>query len=344
MHDARGSGMDRRRFLKLAGGAGIAGVPWFLTDSWSQVQQVLKEIHALRPGEFTWHPELSPSGPVAIVVSLPDQRVHVYRNGIRIGVSTCSTGKPGHETPTGVFTILQKDRHHRSSTYNDAPMPNMNRLTWGGIALHAGKLPGYPASHGCVRLPMQFSEFLFTVTHVGTPVIIASAHSAPAEVVHPGLVLGQYAEHEFEQVEAHLGHKGLPSPSHEDNTTPPTSVLASGADQQVFVIENGAIVAEGKAFIKDPDVSLGSHVFILSNVHEGRRGLEWHAIGFHSQSASDLAESDESVIKRLGAEPRVLDAVKQRIHPGMVLVITDLPTHPDTRTAADFVIMTQDAV
>ena len=120
---------------------------------------------------------------------IPEQRVYVYRNGVEIAVSTCSTGKPGHSTPTGVFTILQKDKNHHSSTYNDAPMPNMERLTWSGIALHAGQLPGYPASHGCVRLPIEFSQKLFTVTHLGTPVIIANAASAPADVVHPGQVL-----------------------------------------------------------------------------------------------------------------------------------------------------------
>ncbi|HET7718054.1 MAG TPA: L,D-transpeptidase [Bauldia sp.] len=159
-------------------------------------------VDNLKPGEFTWNPELSPSGPVAIIVSLPEQRVYVYRNGIEIAVSTCSTGKPGHATPTGVFTILQKDKNHHSSTYNDAPMPNMERLTWSGIALHAGQLPGYPASHGCVRLPMDFSAKLFTITHLGTPVIIANAASAPADVVHPGQVLSADAEAEFAHVAA----------------------------------------------------------------------------------------------------------------------------------------------
>ena len=72
--------------------------------------------------------------------------MYVYRNGVRIAASTCSTGKLGHRTPTGVFKILQKDKNHHSSTYNNAPMPYMNRLTWSGIALHAGQLPGYPAS------------------------------------------------------------------------------------------------------------------------------------------------------------------------------------------------------
>ena len=102
-----------------------------------------------------------------------EQRVHVYRNGIRIAVSTCSTGKPGPRHADRRFHVLQKDKDHRSSTYNNAPMPNTNRLTWDGIALHAGNLPGYPASHGCVRLPLEFSALLFEVTHLGTPVIIA---------------------------------------------------------------------------------------------------------------------------------------------------------------------------
>lgn len=188
-----GNSISRRTALFWIGAAGatVAGVP-----------VIAFAVDNLKPGEFTWNPEASPSGPVAIIVSLPEQRVYVYRNGIEIAVSTCSTGKPGHETPTGVFTILQKDVHHHSSTYNDAPMPNMERLTWSGVALHAGQLPGYPASHGCVRLPMDFSAKLFTVTHLGTPVIIANARSAPADVVHPGQVLSADAEAEFAHVAA----------------------------------------------------------------------------------------------------------------------------------------------
>ncbi|MEM7636581.1 MAG: L,D-transpeptidase family protein, partial [Pseudomonadota bacterium] len=201
-------------------------------------RQVYKEAHELKPGEFSWHPERAKSGPVSIIVSLPDQLVHVYRNGIRIAVSTCSTGKKGHRTPTGVFTILQKDKHHHSSTYNNASMPNMNRLTWSGIALHAGRLPGYPASHGCIRLPLQFSALLFTVTHLGTPVIIASGHTQPREVVHPGMVLAQYAENEFEDALARLKGKHIPK-----DTGRSTSVIVSRADQQILIMENGEIVA-----------------------------------------------------------------------------------------------------
>ncbi|HEY0310082.1 MAG TPA: L,D-transpeptidase family protein, partial [Luteimonas sp.] len=118
-------------------------------------------VDALRAGESTWTPQMAPSGPVLVVVSLPAQRAWVYRNGVRIGTSTVSTGRKGHETPVGVYTILQKAREHYSNLYDSAPMPFMQRLTWDGVALHAGHLPGYPASHGCIRLPPDFAERLF---------------------------------------------------------------------------------------------------------------------------------------------------------------------------------------
>jgi hypothetical protein len=303
-------------------------------------EDAFKDIASMEPGEFVWQPELSKQGPVAIIVSLTDQRVHVYRNGIRIAVSTCSTGRKGHRTPTGVFTVLQKDKHHHSSTYNNAPMPNMNRLTWSGIALHAGHLPGYPASHGCVRLPLKFSAHLFQVTHIGTPVIIAGGHSEPRDVIHPGLVLSRYAEDEFVDAEAALKNKALPGFSHEDNETAPVSVLISRADARIFVLENGEIVAEGTARIKDPGTALGSHVFVLSRPHDGRRGLQWHAIGFHHTDATGFAQPEESIIKRVGADQKVIDVMKQKMHPGMTLVLTDLPAHADTRSGRDFVIAT----
>jgi L,D-transpeptidase catalytic domain len=139
---------------------------------------------------------------MVIIVSLPDQPVYVYRNGIRIGVSTCGTGRPGHATPTGVFTILQKDATHHSSLYHNAPMPFTERLTWSGVALHARDLPGYPDSHGCVHLPLEFSKLLFHETQLGTPVIIADATTAPAEVLHPGLLWNEAIERDVQSVQA----------------------------------------------------------------------------------------------------------------------------------------------
>ena len=144
------------------------------------------EAIALKPGEFEWKPERATAGQLVMVVSLPAQLVHVYRNGVRIGVSTISSGKAGKETPTGTFEILQKKEMHHSNLYDNAPMPFMQRLTWDGIALHAGKLPGYPASHGCVRLPAKFAKLLFEETRKGMLVVVADDTSHGPEVVYPG--------------------------------------------------------------------------------------------------------------------------------------------------------------
>jgi hypothetical protein len=257
-----------------------------LGSSVGRGQQVLKEIHELRPGEFTWHPERSPRGPVAAVVSIPEQRVHVYQSGIRIGVSTCSTGKPGHETPTGVFVVLQKDRNHRSSTYNNAPMPNMNRLTWSGIALHAGNLPGYPASHGCVRLPFDFSTKLFSITHLGTPVIISGSQSDPWELIHPGLVLGGRAEDSMERAVAGLRGRMHPSDWPDGHSAPISSVLASAGDRSIRLFEDGREIAVAALQISGAP-RVGEHVFTLRGASDDARGLAWHGIrAFSDQSGA----------------------------------------------------------
>ena len=135
----------------------------------------------LRPGGFVWEPADATQGPVEIVISLGSQRAFVYRGGTLIGVSTISSGKTGHESPTGRFQILQKRQLHRSNRYNDAPMPFMQRLNWYGVALHAGPIPGYPASHGCIRLPTKFAQKLYEATEVGSFVFVAGGEIGTAE-------------------------------------------------------------------------------------------------------------------------------------------------------------------
>src|SRR5258705_4801598 len=115
--------------------------------------------------------------------------MYVYRNGVRIGQLTVSTGTKGHPTPTGMFTIMQKKVRHESNIYKGAKMPHMQRLTWTGIAMHAGHLPGYPASHGCVRLPVDFAEKLYSVTSNGTSVIITDDKFAPGATAEPERLL-----------------------------------------------------------------------------------------------------------------------------------------------------------
>lgn len=130
---------------------------------------------ALGPGQYVWEAKSASTGPVFLTIDLTAQRAMVYRDGALIAASAISTGSLGRETPTGVFTILEKQVMHRSTTYDDAPMPYMQRLTEKGIAIHAGDLPGYPASHGCIRLPNEFAKRLYGITAIGTPVMITDA-------------------------------------------------------------------------------------------------------------------------------------------------------------------------
>ena len=127
-----------------------------------------------------------PSGPLHVIVSIDKQRATLFANGVPVASTAISTGTPGHPTPMGVFTVIQKSRHHVSNLY-DAPMPYMQRITWSGSALHEGPLPGYPASHGCVRLTGSFAQLLWKTTKMGARVIVTRPEVAPVEIEHARL-------------------------------------------------------------------------------------------------------------------------------------------------------------
>lgn len=143
-----------------------------------QKLSVIDRAAGLSPGQFVWEPKAASTGPLFLVIDLTRQRILLYRGGVPIAASTISSGSDGRETPTGMFTILQKEVVHRSRTYDDAPMPYMQRLTEKGVAMHAGNLPGYPASHGCIRLPRAFAKLLYGITELGTPVMITDDEQA----------------------------------------------------------------------------------------------------------------------------------------------------------------------
>ena len=125
--------------------------------------------------------------PIMAIVSIKAQKVTFYDAEGWIWRAPVSTGVTGRETPAGVFAIIEKDKDHHSTLYDDAWMPNMQRITWNGIALHGGPLPGYAASHGCVRMPFNFAEGLFDKTNIGMRVIISPNDAAPIEFSHPSL-------------------------------------------------------------------------------------------------------------------------------------------------------------
>ena len=137
-----------------------------------------EEASGLSAGHYIWRPELAPEGPVEIVISLAQQRAYVFRDGTLIGYSTISSGAEGYDSPVGRFKILQKARTHRSNRYSNAPMPYMQRLNWNGVALHGGVVPDYPASHGCIRLPIGFAKVLYEATSLGGFVFVTHADFA----------------------------------------------------------------------------------------------------------------------------------------------------------------------
>jgi len=130
-----------------------------------------------------------PKGAVYAIVSLPDQHMNVYDATGRITSTRVSTGQSGYRTPAGIYSVIGKSRYHRSNIYSGAPMPWMQRITWSGIAMHAGVVPGYPASHGCIRLPYSFAPVMFNLTKMGARVVVASRDTVPVDFAHDFLPL-----------------------------------------------------------------------------------------------------------------------------------------------------------
>jgi hypothetical protein len=145
----------------------------------------LADAMRLGPGQYRWAPYADEGSPMTIAIDLTSQRAFVFQGQALVGIAAVSTGRRGHGTPTGAYPILEKARFHRSNIYSNAPMPFMQRLTWGGIALHAGYNPGRPASHGCIRLPYGFARILFQATRVGGTVVVMRAPpiAAPTPII-----------------------------------------------------------------------------------------------------------------------------------------------------------------
>jgi L,D-transpeptidase catalytic domain len=300
-------------------------------ETFTEGVRVSPETLTLKPGQYVWEPERAPEGPLLIVASITEQVAYVYRNGIRIARSSVSTGRPGHPTPTGVFTILEKEVHHTSSIYKGAEMPYMERVTWGGIALHAGDLPGYPDSHGCVRLPLEFSKLLFGVTMKGATVIIADTHSAPATTVHPGLFFARSGQ-ESEPIAAGQ-FDWVPDKS----PTGPVSVIASSADKTVYVYRNGVEI--GRAGIPNPQVvsPLKDLVFSALQGTDADGHLRWAEVTTTGESKSN--ENIFLTAQKSGLPAAFLDNAKTVITPGATLIFTDRPVDPTTQSAPNFQIL-----
>jgi hypothetical protein len=312
-------GLARRAVL--GGLALAAGAPWRdLAQAATKPlpldgPSVAEAVARMKPGDFLWAPEVAPEGPVLIVVSLKTQRAYVYRNGLPIGISTVSTGKAGHETPTGVFTVLQKRVDHKSNLYANAPMPYMQRLTWDGIAMHAGNLPGYPASHGCIRLPMAFARRLYAVTRLGLTVAITPEAEVPRVAPAPAVLGAAKGPAAGDGVVALIGGT-LWQP--ERAPSGPLSIVISTADRRLLVLRNG--VAIGSAPIELDGEIEGMRAYTLRAVDGG--GPHWMRLSLPGQEGAPDAEVTAEERGRLRLPEAFRRSLAAILTPGTTVVVT----------------------
>jgi L,D-transpeptidase catalytic domain len=247
----------------------------------------------------------TPKGPLQIVVSIGSQHVTIYDNGVRVAQGPVATGMRGYETRTGVFSIIQKDRYHRSNLYSNAPMPYMQRITWSGVALHEGPLPGHPASHGCIRLSHDFASRLWLVTKLGTRVIVAHHDVVPIDFTHPHLfvpkpkplepqVAGSEAEKPAEiskaiQVAVATTSRSAASPEMVVPTkrTGHVAVFVSRKERKIFVRQGFAPLFDMPVTIDDPDLPLGTHVFTAMEVTNNGTGMRWNVMTIPGEQPRD---------------------------------------------------------
>jgi L,D-transpeptidase catalytic domain len=264
----------------------------------------------------------APNGPLEIIISIADQRVSVYDNGALIGHSSVSTGIPHHPTPLGIFSVISKQRWHQSNLYSAAPMPYMQRITWSGIALHAGILPGHPASHGCIRLKNDFAIRLWHLTKPGARVIIAPDDVRPVEIANPHLFESkpQPASTPPESRGDLTGTVNItpdgdgqqvtdPQPPASTQTADklrklvPISVFVSRKSSKLFVRRGSTPLFDTPVRIQDPEESVGTHVFTVMAPQNEGAGLRWTVVSMPEKSPRKrLAPKGRSTGKKGGVE------------------------------------------
>ena len=298
-------------FRALAGWALLAAMPAAAQQP-IDTPTVMETVERLKPGEFIWAPQIAPSGPLLMIVSLATQRAVVYRNGVPIAISTVSTGRPGYATPTGVFTVLEKDVEHYSSIYDNAPMPYMQRLTWGGVALHGGQLPGYPASHGCIRLPVEFARLLYDLTYLGMTVIVMDTRAVPR--IAPSDPGSETGIERWHPDSASIG---------------PVSIVVSGADRRMVVLRNGREIGSAPVSVRRRIAGTSAYVLRLD---EGGVPL-WFCVALPGQDVADLLVT--GLDEYFEIAPGLRESIAQIVAPGTTLVLTADALGSDFRPRPD---------
>jgi L,D-transpeptidase catalytic domain len=321
-----------------------------------------------------------PKGPLQFVISIRRQHVTLYSNGQRVAQSPVSTGTPGHATPTGVFSIIEKDRWHHSNLYDNAPMYFMQRLTWSGVAMHEGSLPGYAASHGCIRMPHDFAARLWTLTRLGARVVIVHDDVVPQDFDDPHLFMHQDKPPEaptmalsFNSLRPSLTDFGgaptqpikliaaepapvvstptVEAPKHSGQV----AVFVSRKQKKIYVRQGFVPLFEMPIEIADPDQPLGTHLFTALEFQPDGRHMRWNAVTLPSGQPSALDRSGKKTkpgpvkpgptaaeaLARIQFPLEARDRISEALIPGSSLIISDLGLGTETGQHTEFIVVTR---
>jgi len=324
-------------------------------------------------------PQDSTKGPLQIIISIADQQLSLYDNGTLIARSSVSTGVQGHPTPLGVFSVISKERWHRSNIYSGAPMPYMQRITWSGIALHAGVVPGHPASHGCIRLTNDFAIRLWHLAKRGTRVIIASNDVRPVEIANSHLFVSKpkaasvspessaVTVADNDNKTAPASHEALLSSAETPevaNLLIPGSIPQGGAPQKVipisvfvsrklsrlFVRQGFTPLFDVPVKIQNPEQPLGTHVFTVMDFQNDGASLRWTVVSLPEKFkkreavmeqivATPLPDKGNEALDRIDIPQEAIEQISQLMTPGSSLIISDYGISDETGTDTDFIVV-----
>jgi lipoprotein-anchoring transpeptidase ErfK/SrfK len=316
------------------------------------------------------------AGTLHVIVSLNEQRASLYANGRFVASTKVSTGTKSHPTPLGVFSVIQKNRHHVSNLYG-APMPYMQRLTWSGTALHAGPLPGYPASHGCIRLTNDFAQLLWKATRIGARVIVTRNDVQPVEISHARLVPPQApaamasaadgaADVAGGMVRTADAASALGVAPIAVGITPtgPVSIFISRKDARLYVRQAMQPLFDMPVSLRDPGEPIGTHVYTAMGIKDG--AMRWTAVSIPSGHQREVVKTGKTVkngkkshaetvvrlvdaptqgagaaLDRFDFPQEALDRLAGMIVPGSSLIVSDNGLSHETGKGTDFIVLTQ---
>jgi hypothetical protein len=323
-------------------------------------------------------PQETPKGPLQIIISIADQQLSLYDNGALIARSSVSTGVQGHPTPLGVFSVISKERWHRSNIYSGAPMPYMQRITWSGIALHAGVVPGHPASHGCIRLTSDFAIRLWHLAKRGTRVIIASDDVRPVEIANSHLFVSKpkaasvspessavtvtdndnktapsrgalVSSAETPEV-ANLQLPGSIPQGAPPRKVVPISVFVSRKLSKLFVRQGFTPLFDVPVKIQNPEQPLGTHVFTAMEFQNDGASFRWTVVSLPEKFkkrepvmeeivATSLLAKANDALDRIEIPGEAMEHMSQLLTPGSSVIISDYGISDETGADTDFIVV-----